>query len=75
MDGHHRRAETGGYTLSITSIGSGKLYFDGELLIDNKGEKVETSKAKVNLAAGENTMSASNTVRIGRTTWIPISAD
>ncbi|MCM3700243.1 beta-glucosidase [Paenibacillus macerans] len=45
--------KTGEYTLSITSIGSGKLYFDGELLIDNKGEKVETSKAKVNLAAGE----------------------
>ncbi|MBN2980388.1 MULTISPECIES: beta-glucosidase [Cohnella] len=45
--------ETGEYTLSITSLGSGKLYFDGELLIDNKGETVETTEAKVNLVAGE----------------------
>ncbi|MDO7907643.1 glycoside hydrolase family 3 C-terminal domain-containing protein [Paenibacillus sp. JX-17] len=44
---------TGDYTLTLTSLGSGKLYLDDKLLIDNQGTSMSTTKAQVNLKAGE----------------------
>ncbi|MNW24979.1 Xylan 1,4-beta-xylosidase precursor [compost metagenome] len=45
--------ETGEYKLSISSMGSGKLYLDGELFIDNKGTKLETTEKSITLKKGE----------------------
>lgn len=63
--------QDGEYTLSLSSFGSSKLYFDGKLLIDNKGEKVATEKATLQLKAGE-----SHDVRIEyRTDWTDGDSD
>lgn len=44
---------TGEYNLSLTSVGTGKLYLDGKLLIDSDGTKLKTEKAAVTLTKGE----------------------
>lgn len=45
--------QTGTYKLSITSMGIGKLYLDGKLLIENNSQSVGTTEAGVDLKAGE----------------------
>lgn len=44
---------TGDYVLTLTSLGSSKLYLDDQLLIDRAGKTLDTSKATVSLKAGE----------------------
>ncbi|AIQ48635.1 glycoside hydrolase [Paenibacillus sp. FSL R7-0273] len=44
---------TGEYNLSLTSVGTGKLYLDGKLLIDSDGTTLKTEKAAVTLTKGE----------------------
>jgi beta-glucosidase len=45
--------KTGEYELSLTSLGSSKLYLDDKLLIDNKGTQLGTTTAKVQLTSGD----------------------
>ncbi|KAB8126208.1 beta-glucosidase [Gracilibacillus oryzae] len=45
--------ESGEYVLSLSSLGTGKLYLDGELLIDNNSKDLVTDKKTVSLAKGE----------------------
>ncbi|QVY61974.1 beta-glucosidase H [Cytobacillus gottheilii] len=44
---------TGEYVLSLSSLGTGKLYLDGKLLIDNESKKLVTDKKTVSLKKGE----------------------
>ncbi|RHW37474.1 beta-glucosidase [Lysinibacillus yapensis] len=44
---------SGEYTLSLSSLGSGKLYIDNELVIDNHSRKLKTSKRTLSLIEGE----------------------
>lgn len=46
--------KSGDYTLSTTSYGSSKVYIDGNLVIDNAGEKLGTVEKTVSLEAGKN---------------------
>ncbi|WP_246246591.1 glycoside hydrolase family 3 C-terminal domain-containing protein [Paenibacillus lemnae] len=44
---------TGKYTLSLTSLGSSQLYLDDELLFENKGTTLSTTKKEIELTEGE----------------------
>jgi beta-glucosidase len=44
---------TGQYTLALTHMGSARLVFDGNVLIDSPGEFVETNSTTVNLVSGQ----------------------
>ncbi|KAF6583046.1 MULTISPECIES: beta-glucosidase [Paenibacillus] len=43
----------GDYALSLTSLGSSKLYIDDKLFVDNQGTKLETTKKNISFKAGE----------------------
>jgi beta-glucosidase len=43
----------GEYVLSLSSLGTGKLYLDNKLLIDNNSKELVTNKKTVSLAKGE----------------------
>ncbi|WP_339217410.1 glycoside hydrolase family 3 C-terminal domain-containing protein [Ornithinibacillus sp. FSL M8-0202] len=45
--------ETGDYTLSLSSLGTGKLYIDDTLVIDNESKKLTTSKKTLSFVKGE----------------------
>ncbi|MFC4402256.1 beta-glucosidase [Gracilibacillus xinjiangensis] len=45
--------ESGEYTLSLSSLGTGKLYIDDELVIDNQSKKLTTSKKTLSFVEGE----------------------
>ncbi len=45
--------ESGEYTLSLSSLGSGKLYIDDELVIDNQSKRLKTSKKALSFVGGE----------------------
>ncbi|MEV5027440.1 beta-glucosidase [Paenibacillus sp. LPE1-1-1.1] len=45
--------KTGDYTLSTTSLGSSKVYIDGNLVIDNAGQTLNTVEKTVTLEAGK----------------------
>jgi len=44
---------TGDYMLSLTHLGTARLFLDGQLLIDDPGITLETQSVKLNLAAGQ----------------------
>ncbi len=44
---------TGDYTLSLTHLGTARLYLDGQLLIDNPGITLETRSVTMYLVAGQ----------------------
>jgi beta-glucosidase len=44
---------TGSYTLSLTHLGTARLYLDGQLLIDDPGSTLETHSVTLRLNAGE----------------------
>lgn len=46
--------KSGEYTLSTTSYGSSKVYIDGNLVIDNAGEQLNTIEKTVTLEANKN---------------------
>lgn len=45
--------ESGEYTLSLSNRGSGKLYIDDKLVIDNQSKKLATSKKALSFVEGE----------------------
>ncbi|MDL4840224.1 glycoside hydrolase family 3 N-terminal domain-containing protein [Aquibacillus rhizosphaerae] len=45
--------KTGEYVLSLSSLGTGKLYLDDELLIDNNSKDLVTNKKEISLVEGE----------------------
>src|SRR5947209_2820748 len=44
---------TGNYTLSLTHLGTARLYLDGQLLIDDPGSTLGTQSVTLHLIAGE----------------------
>ena len=44
---------TGNYTLSLTHLGTARLYLDGQLLIEDAGITLETRSATMHLVAGQ----------------------
>ncbi len=44
---------TGNYTLSLTHLGTARLYLDGQLLIDDPGIMLETRSVTMHLVAGQ----------------------
>ena len=44
---------TGNYTLSLTHLGTARLYLDGQLLIEDPGITLETRSVTMHLVAGQ----------------------
>ncbi|QOS76984.1 glycoside hydrolase family 3 C-terminal domain-containing protein [Paenibacillus sp. JNUCC31] len=61
--------KTGEYKLSLTSLGSAKLYVDDQLLVDNQGENLSTTKKEITLEEGK-----SHNIRIEYRTDFPVQS-
>lgn len=62
--------KTGEYQLSLTSLGSAKLYVDDQLLVDNQGATLSTTKKGITLQEGE-----SHNIRIEYRTDFPVQSN
>ncbi|NUU78073.1 beta-glucosidase [Paenibacillus xylanilyticus] len=67
--GSIKAPKTGDYKLSLTSLGSAKLYVDDQLLVDNQGAKLSTTKKEITLKEGE-----SHNIRIEYRTDFPVQS-
>lgn len=61
--------KTGDYKLSLTSLGSAKLYVDDQLLVENQGETLSTTKKAITLKEGE-----SHNIKIEYRTDFPVQS-
>ncbi|CAH1222343.1 Xylan 1,4-beta-xylosidase [Paenibacillus sp. JJ-223] len=61
--------KSGEYALSLTSLGSAKLYVDNQLLVDNEGKALGTTEKTIALKEGE-----SREIRIEYRTDFPVQA-